>query len=165
MDVKQKPYRAFGWVILQNTYEGVTTYSYEYPKNREWYNLLSQGSVINNTFSDGTTLPDYKVGDWLTPADMVENIGGHGVCTHTAVDNPIWWCIPKEANNNYLPTCEKWYLAAGETENLPQDTKLFFCTGTLVVGDKTITNPTQIKIVSTNQTFNAHTDCYGIKFI
>tara|TARA_R110000744_G_scaffold229382_2_gene347391 strand:- start:1266 stop:1760 length:495 start_codon:yes stop_codon:yes gene_type:complete len=163
MAFAQKPYRAFGWIIIQNTYEGVTTHTYDYPENREWYNLLVQGSMINNTFADGSTLPDYNTGVWVAPADMA--LDPNGVCTQTPVDNPIWWCVSKEANNNYLPTCEKWYLAAGETENLPQGTKLFFCTGTLVVGDKTITNPSQIKVVSTSPTFNANTDCYGIKFI
>ena len=163
MAFAQKPYRAFGWIIIQNTYEGVTTHTYDYPENREWYNLLVQGSMINNTFADGSTLPDYNTGVWVAPADMA--LDPNGVCTQTPVDNPIWWCVSKEANNNYLPTCEKWYLAAGETENLPQGTKLFFCTGTLVVGDKTITNPSQIKVVSTSPTFKANTDCYGIKFI
>ncbi len=161
MAFEQKPYRAFGWVIMRNTYEGVTTHTYDYPENREWYNLLVQGSMINNTFADGRTLPDYNTGVWVTPTDMA--LDADGVCTQTPVDSPIWWCVAKETNNNYLPTCEKWYLAAGETENLPQGTKLFFCSGTLVVGDKTITNPSQIKVVSTSQTFNANTDCYGIK--
>ena len=108
-------------------------------------------------------MPDYSAGDWIGPDDM----GGdaYGVSTQTPVDDPVCWCITDERNNGYLPDCEKWFLAAGQSVTMPQGTKIFLCSGTLVVNGKTLTTETQVHVKSTERLFEATTDCYGIKFV
>ena len=163
MPFVQKPYRAFGFVILKNTHKGDSSFSEDYPQNRKWYNYFTAGKMINNSFANGHTLPDYSAGDWIGPEDMGGN--AYGVSTQTPVDDPVCWCINADMNNGYLPDCEKWFLAAGQSVTMPQGTKIFLCSGTLVVNSKTLTTETQVHVKSTERLFEATTDCYGIKFV
>ena len=134
--MKITPHRAFGYVVYKNTWELGEAHQYNYPEGRMWWNLFTAGSMINNTFSDGSSLPDYQAGDWIGPQDM----GPHGICNQTPVDNPECWCVPAEANNDYLP-------------------------GSMTLNGKTINNPTQIKVSTAEATVVASEQCYGINFL
>ena len=75
------PHRAFGYVVYRNTWESGETYQYNYPEGRMWLNFFTAGSMINNTFENGSKLPDYHAGDWIGLEDM----GPHGICNQTPV--------------------------------------------------------------------------------
>tara|TARA_R110000787_G_scaffold262928_1_gene368575 strand:- start:4270 stop:4746 length:477 start_codon:yes stop_codon:yes gene_type:complete len=158
--MKITPHRAFGYVTCKSTWESGETYQYNYPEGRMWWNLFTAGSMINNKFSDGTSLPDYHAGDWTGPSDA----GKYGICNQTPVDCEMW-CVSAEDNNNYLPDCEKWELASGSSVTLPVGTKLMFVKGSITLNGKTIDNPTQIKVVTADATVVASEQCYGIKFL
>lgn len=155
-----KPYRAFGYVVYRSTWETGEPYQYNYPKDRMWWNLFTAGSMINNTFSDGSSLPDYQAGDWTGPSDA----GQYGICKQTPIDCEMW-CVDAKENGNYLPDCEKWELSAGSSVTLPVGTKLMFVHGLMTLNGKTINNPTQIKVSAADATVVAIEQCYGIKFL
>ena len=155
------PHRAFGYVVYRNTWESGETYQYNYPEGRMWLNFFTAGSMINNTFENGSKLPDYHAGDWIGLEDM----GPHGICNQTPVDNPECWCVPAETNNDYLPDCEKWELASGSSVTLPVGTKLMFVKGSMTLNGKTINKPTQIKVSTSEAAVIASEQCYGIKFV
>ena len=154
-------YRAFGYVIFKNSWESGEEYKPNYPANLKRWNLFTAGSLINNVFDDGRTLPDYHAGDWLGPDDMKL----YGPCTQTPVDDPDCWCVTYEENNNYLPDCQKWELASGSSATLPVGTKLMFVHGSMTLNGKTINKPTQIKVITADAAVVAAEKCYGIKFV
>lgn len=159
--MKQKPYRAFGYVIYKNSWTSGEAYRPIYPENLKRWNLFTVGSLIDNVFDDGQTLPDYHAGDWLGPSDMTI----HGICNQTPVNNPELWCVTAEENRDYLPDCEKWELSAGSSTTLPVGTKLMFVHGSMTLNGKTINKPTQIKVKTADATVVAAEQCYGIKFV
>lgn len=156
-----KAYRAFGYVIFKNSWESGEEYKPNYPEGRMWWNLFTVGSMINNTLTDGTVLPNYQAGDWIGPDQM----DFYGICNQTPVDNPECWCVDAERNNGYLSDCEKWELSAGSSVTLPVGTKLMFVHGSITLNGKTINKPTQIKVVTADATVVASEQCYGIKFV
>jgi|14_taG_2_1085336.scaffolds.fasta_scaffold65353_1 hypothetical protein len=158
-----KPYRAFGYVIYKNSWTSGEPYIANYPEGRKWWNLFTEGQMINNTFTDGTKLPDYQAGDWIGPDQM--DLDPYGTCNQTPVNNPVCWCVAAEENRNYLPDCEKWELSAGSSTTLPVGTKLMFIHGSITLNGKTINKPTQIKVKTADATVVAAEQCYGIKFV
>jgi len=160
--MQRKMYRAFGFLVYNNIFKDAEPYFPAYAANRKWFNYFTKGSMVNNVvMSTNEALPDWPTGSWITPDDLTFS----GTVSHTIVGDTEVWCVPAEANNNYLPDCEKWFLSAGSSETLPVGTKIMFCDGSLAVNGQTITNPTQLKIKSSDTTVTANQDCFGIKFV
>lgn len=101
-------------------------------------------------------------GDWNGP-DVFATFSGK--TEHTATGETVIWCVGSELNNNYLPDCEKWFLANGQSQTLPVGTKLFFAQGNLTINGANINTPTQVRVKTTDTTVTANEDCYGILFL
>lgn len=165
--VQQTPYKAFGYIFIKTEYADGSNIVVDWPQNRKWANCLTKGSMVNLTIDDGgssplKTLPDFVAGDWHDP-DLANQWYGRG--SFDVVGETVLWCISDDLNNDYIPEVEKWFLASGQTVNLPVGTKLFMCQGNLSIDGSTKSNPTQIHIKTSETAVTANEDCYGFSFV
>jgi len=164
---QQTPYKVFGYIALKTEFTDGSHIVADWPEDRKWWNYLTKGSMINFAINESSTsplrtLPDYVQGDWYGP-DLTPQ--WYGVGSYDVVGETVLWCFSDDLNNDYVPDVEKWFLAAGQTVNLPVGTKLFMCQGNLLIDGSTKTNPTQIHIKTNETSVVANEDCYGFLFV
>lgn len=149
----QKPRAAFGYVLMENTYEDGEVWKVLIGSDMKCTTFWVQGQFKN------TTIPDFLPGQFLRPFEYIP-----GVFEHTSVGESKVFCFDQRLNNQRYVDLVPFILSAGERRVLPKDTKLFFCAGKLVVNDQTIDKPTQISVRSKDTVVIATTDCYGLFF-
>ena len=160
--MKQKPYRAFGYIVIKNTWTDGEPYQPTAKPDETFWNYFTKGSMINNVSISPTTptYPDFNVGHWHKFETDIDR-----TVKHTVNGDTVVWCVSSKTNNDYLPDCEKWFLASGEKTDLSVGTKLMFCQGSISFNGQTVSDPTQIKISSDVTQVTANEDSFGIKFV
>jgi hypothetical protein len=138
----QKPYAAFGHVLIENTYADGETYTAVINNDITCYTFWAQGVFKNKDISKNADLPDFTAGHFFRPRlDYVQ-----GIYEHTSVGETKIFCFEERINSNADVDLEAFILKAGSQTTLPKDTKLFLCAGNLSVNDRSIEKPTHISI-------------------
>jgi len=161
MPVVKTPYRAFGKSILKNVYTDGEQITEDMPENRQWINFITKGSLRNFSDSANTVIGDSNTGDMWFPDDF--NYFSGNVSYEVDGETELW-CIAGDSNDDVLPTCNKWILAAGQSTTINNGTKLFFCRGDITVNGKQVNEPTRLIITSGDVTVTAAEDSYAIIF-
>ncbi len=154
-----KPYAAFGKVLTKNTYQDNEVFFAVIGEDISCTTFWVKGRFKNKNVTTGQVCEDYLPGKLFRKADYIPS-----TYEHTAVGETEVFCYDTKINNNEEINIETFYLnATGETL-LPIGTKLFLCSGKLVVNNVEIDKPTQIRIKSEDTLVTAITDCYGLLF-
>jgi len=119
----------------------------------------AKGYYKNKNLSTNEAFRDFPRGTFLRPEDCVP-----GVFEHTAIEESRVFCYDTRMNVGKNPQIDTFILASGQKQILPKNTKLFLCSGTLVVSEKIISEHTQIRVNTADVTVYAETDCYGLFF-
>jgi hypothetical protein len=155
-----KPHAAFGYVLIENTYADGETWNAIINSDIKCTTFWVQGLFKNKHLSLSTEdIEDFQPGHFLRPADYVP-----GVFEHTSVGESKVFCFDQRLNNNTYVEIVPFVLKSGNQETLPNNAKLFLCAGSLSVGEKTISKPSQISVQSGDVLVSALTDCYGLVF-
>lgn len=157
--MKQKPYAAFGHVLIERSHQDGETYTAEVLANPQCSQFWVKGRFKNRDLTINEAMPDFVAGTFLSPIDYYA-----GMFEHTAVGDTTLFCFHMQEGQNDVPALSKFVLAAGEATTLPQGTKLFHCAGEMTVNGNTINKPTQIRSATNVLSVTATTDCYGIIF-
>jgi len=155
----QKPYAAFGYVLIENIYADGEVVIAIIGDDIKCTTFWVQGMFKNKNISENTGLDDFLVGHFLQPSNYIP-----GTFEHTSVGESRVFCYDQRLNENKYINLEPFLLAGGAETILPKDTKLFLCCGSLAVNGNNINQPTQINVKSGNTLVTAVTDCYGLVF-
>lgn len=156
----QKPYAAFGHVLIENTYADGETYTAVINNDITCYTFWAKGVFKNKDISKNANLPDFAAGQFFRPRlDYVQ-----GIYEHTSVGESKVFCFEERINSNADVHLEAFILKAGLQTTLTKDARLFLCAGNLTTNAINITKPTQISIRSGDTLVTAVTDCYGLLF-
>lgn len=154
----QKPYAAFGYVLIKNTYPVGFTISSVVNAESVCTLFCTKGRI--NLILEETDAPlDLVPGTFITPEQYI-----FGTYNHTTISDSDVWCFDPKMNRNFTPDIRKFHLPQNSSQILPQGTKLFLCGGTATVNDKQINKPTQLLIRTSNTQITSTTDCYGLIF-
>jgi len=155
------PHAAFGYVLIENTYADGEIWRSIINDDIKCTTFWVKGLFKNKQLSVGSedVIADFLPGHFLRPTDYVT-----GVFEHTPVGESKVFCFDQRLNNNEYVDIEPFLLSAGEQTTLPKGTKLFVCSGHLVVGDRNILQPTQVSVQSGDILVTANSDCYGLLF-
>jgi hypothetical protein len=156
----QKPYAAFGHVLIENTYADGEISTAIINNDITCYTFWVQGLFKNKNISANTEWEDFAPGHFLRPRIDYPQ----GIYEHTSTGETKVFCFEERINGNEDVDLEAFILKAGSQTTLPKDTRLFLCAGNLAVNDRTITKPTQISVRSGDTLVTAATDCYGLLF-
>ncbi len=157
--MKRNPYAAFGYVLVENTYEDGETFIAIIGEDIKCTTFWVQGAFSNKNLSTGTDIHDFTTGWFLRPSDYVA-----GTFEHKSIGESKVFCFDQRLNNNQYIELAPFVLTGGSETVLPKNTKLFLCAGQLAVNSINIDKPTQINISSGNTLVTAVTDCYGLVF-
>jgi hypothetical protein len=156
----QKPYAAFGHVLIENTYSDGEISTAVINNDITCYTFWVQGLFKNKDITKNTPIQDFAPGQFFRPRlDYVQ-----GIYEHTSVGETKIFCFEERINSNADVDLDSFILTAGSQTTLPKDTRLFLCAGNLAIKDRSITKPTQISISSGDTLVTATTDCYGLLF-
>lgn len=156
----QKPYAAFGHVLIENIYEDKENYTAIINNDITCYTFWVEGLFKNKNISTNTDIQDFTPGFFLRPRlNYIQ-----GIYDHTSVGKTRVFCFEERINGNSDVDLEPFILKAGLETTLLKDTKLFLCAGHLKTANKNILKPTQINILSNDTLVTAVTDCYGLFF-
>lgn len=155
----QKPYAAFGYVLIENTYADGEVVTAIIDNNYSCYTFWACGMFKNKNVSTNTEMQDFATGCFLRPSDYFP-----GVFEHTSVGESKVFCLDERFKSHTHVQLESFKMVAAESQVLPKDTKLFLCAGNLLVNGRNIDQPTQIHIRTGDTSVTAVTDCYGLLF-
>jgi len=154
----QKPFAAFGYVLIANYYT----------KGEQFDVVSTQGS---KTFLFGTK-GDITVTDKLTGRVIETRRAGwtnNGINENQEYTNLVnedaeCWCYDPKLNKDFIPKIVPVIINMGDSQNIPNNTKLFLCSGTLTINNIEFTGPYQLHIKTGDKVLVATTDCYGLTF-
>ena len=154
----RKPFAAFGYVLYANYYEAGYTVDAASSADSKTVLLFTEGSFTIRDKETGEIAHECVPG-WI-------NYGNYQDRVFSCVSNTdsVSWCYDPKVNQNVVPPLELVALKTGEAIALPQDTKLFLCSGTVTINGQERTSPKQISVKSANVTATATTDVYGFIF-
>jgi len=155
----QKPYAAFGYVLIENTYADEETYTAIIGDDIKCTTFWVQGVFKNKHVSANQEFRDFLTGTFLRPSDCIP-----GVFEHRSVGESKVFCFDQRLNSDQYVELTPFVLEGGTETILPKDTKLFLCSGHLAVNGNNIEKPTQVSVRSGNTLVTAITDCYGLIF-
>lgn len=155
----EKPYAAFGYLLIERTLLDEDSYIAEVTEAPKSTHFWVKGSFKNFNLTDNKEMPDFSTGTLLTPTDYYQ-----GTFKHTAIGDTSLFCFHLQENQNDLPIITKLVLSANESVILPKGTKLFHCAGEMIVNGNTVSKPTQIRSAANELTITATTNCYGMIF-
>jgi hypothetical protein len=161
----QKPYAAFGYVLIKNTY--IANEVVEVTVNDASISTFfwTKGGFKSINKATGEPMPDWVAGDFVKPDDYIKNDPYiKGTFLQTPIGETIVWCYDPKLNRQFEPFLSKFNLSDGITTSLPQGTKLFLCEGTLVIDGQEINSPTQVYLKNGDKEALAQGQCYGILF-
>lgn len=90
-----------------------------------------------------------------------------GVWRAEFLENSVIFCLPPQGGpptETPIDWITPFVLLAGQTSLIPQNTKLYICQGSLLIGDKTIPALRQLEFKTGARTVTAVEDCYAFIF-
>jgi len=154
-----KPFAAFGNVLMCNFLNKGEVYNADIGENIQCTVFWAKGYYKNKNLSTNEKFRDFPTGTFLRPEDFIP-----GTFEHTAAEESHVFCYDARLNEGKTPPIGTFILLSGQEQILPKNTKLFLCSGTLTIGEKTLLEPAQISISTADTTVYAETDCYGLFF-
>jgi hypothetical protein len=140
--LKRTPHAAFSYVITRNIHTKGDTMLVDATARKRSHIFYVKGifTWVDNT--TGAHVLDCSAGDFLPDA-----VGPVGVFKGEALDEEsIFYCVDPKTNKKELP--ELTPVRIDSQSELPAGTKLFLCEGTVLIKNKEITAPAQIKLAS-----------------
>lgn len=150
--MKQTPFACFGLVLIRNIYDEGETVNVEIYTTSNNIHYITEGFEMKDGVQTHVTGILGNVQQQLEPGSSV-------VTMH---DNYTVWCYTPIHNRGFIPEITSFELGVGSETQLPSNTKLFLCRGSLQASDKTITGPTQVRIQTSDTRLTALTHCYGL---
>jgi hypothetical protein len=155
----QKAHAAFGYVLIRNDYADGEVIEATVKSDFAFTTYWAKGAFQNFNVSTGLDWVDFPTGHILRPGDYVG-----GVFRHTAVGETVVFCHDPALNRNYTPDIDVWSLDAQAQVVLPVGTRLFLCSGSLLIEGRKFDEPVQITIKSEDKIAVAESKCYGLLF-
>lgn len=156
---------AFGWIIHQKIISTGDTYTVKLTSDTDGPNLgnitlVTKGYItgVNRATSESVVdrIPGY------TNKDRVNLLAG--TYDFIAKKDSEWWCINKRINKDKLPNVDIFLASTGQIIELPVNTKLLLCEGSLSVGHIQYDSPQAFEVSSQETVFVAGSQCYGFIF-
>jgi len=122
-----------------------------------WYNISGSSVLVNQ--QTGERLVREQGSCTLTDPEP------HGSWRLEIPEDLEVLCVSPFMNSDKLPLSAhfaKFYLSANEQTVVPQGAQLFLGRGDLLIEDKVLSGPRQIRFSSSEKTVVAQTDCYGL---
>lgn len=159
-----KPHAAFGYVIFvcdanHNDTRQVPVIEGHYDNGYIYY---TKGLANAKLEGSNEILHERKPG-WLHTGESGTKDSGTLLITY---EEPTQWvCIPRDKNLRGLPNLEPLTLNLGENIPMPIGTSVFLVNGSLTIGDRTFTGPTQIRVRLADAIATVTEAGYGLKFL
>lgn len=159
-----KLYNVFGWYFHRGTMNAgdqlMTNVSEDISrKDLDIINLYTLGKVSISLEGSDKILHTREAGEYS--CDRPNIIAGKYIST--ATEFVEFWCVSHEINKKRLPDLSVFRLKTGETCEVSIGSKLFICTGRLIVNTKSLIGPEAINF-SKDATVKASSDCLGLFF-
>ncbi len=155
----QKPYAAFGYVLVRNVYADGETFDATIESDKAWTDYWSRGAFKNFNLTTDSEWIDFPTGFITRPGDYVA-----GVFRHTAVGETVVYCYDPAINRGFTPDMQPWELEPGVQTLLPAGTKLFLCDGSMFIDGRRLVGPMQVSIKSDDKIVVGDSKCYGLLF-
>ncbi len=151
----QKPYAAFGYVLIANTYEAGEIFDVTTTTETNTVLFFTKGVMLSKNKDTGEPLPSFQEGFFT---GTHENMSYR----NTAVTDCTWYCYDPNLNRAYLPPITKFALSSGDTTTVVNGTRLYLCRGTVNVDNKQITAPAQLQFSTGDKSVTAVGQVYGM---
>lgn len=155
---KRTLHPAFGYVIARNEFAQSETLVVDTTAPVRSHIFYTAGQF---TWADAATNAhaiDCNVGLFIPGSESPV-----GVFKGEAIsDGSVFYCVDPKLNRDYLPDVQAVTISGAHA--FPAKTKLFLCSGTVVVKGKAITAPAQIKLHSDADVISAGGVAYGLLF-
>jgi hypothetical protein len=162
------PKAAFGYVLNLCTTEPGETRTVqldETGKAASGHYFYVDGRVISTVQDTGEQLED-RVAGWLSCEHDNRASSPNGVLNNSFPEGAQWVCIARVSNQTRgLPDVASLVLEDQDTETLTQGTDLYLVRGVLIVGSKTFTGPTQIRVRSGDVAATSQGKSYSLRFL
>jgi len=156
--MKRKPFAAFGRVLYANYYDAGEVQDFTTQANRKTVLFFTDADLTVRDKETNDIAYECSPG-WFKSGDYVD-----GTYTFTVNQPGTSWCYDPLVNHDYVPIIEPFMLNQGQTAELPVNTNLFLCMGTLEVNGQPVNGPYQLAIRTGAASLSATTDVYGLIF-
>jgi len=158
---------AFGYIATLCTTEPGETRTVQLDENgraASGHYYYVDGYVTTKMQGTGEELLD-RVAGWLSTERSDPGGTANGVANNEFPEGAQWLCIANKYNERGLPNLSSLILEDQGTETLTQGTNLYLVRGVLMVGSKTFTGPTQIRVRSGDITATSQGKSYSLRFL
>ena len=165
--MKTTPLAAFGYVAILCTTEPGETRTVQLDETgraASGYYFYVDGRVISTVQGTNEQLID-RVAGWLSCEHDDRANSPNGVLNNLFPEGAQWLCIPRRFNKTGLPNVASLVLEDQVAETLTKGTDLYLVRGTVLVGDKTFTGPTQIRVRSGDVAAISQGKSYSLRFL
>jgi hypothetical protein len=157
---------AFGYIATLCTVEPGETRTVQLDENGRtvsghYYYVHGRAACVEQ--GTGRQLQD-RVAGWLN-IDNNDPGTSNSIVNNKFPEGAQWLCIANKYNERGLPNLSSLILEDQITETLTQGTNLYLVRGVLVVGSKTFTGPTQIRVRSGDITATSQGKSYSLRFL
>jgi hypothetical protein len=122
-----------------------------------------QGRVVHSVQGTGEQLTD-RVEGWLSCEHNNPASTPNGIVDNSFPEGAQWLCIANKFNPTGLPNVSSLILEDQASEQLVNGANVYLVRGALLIGDKTFTGPTQIRVRSGNVTATSQGKSYSLRF-
>ena len=179
--MEQKPYPAFGYVIVRNKVKAGEIFNDEMLKDSVFTvenaspDLSgsisgSEGNYVWTLISGVHTYTNLETGEverhergWCNLVNKMNT----GIFKFSVIEDGEYICFSPRANKDrtpVMPNLEHFEMKSGESKLIPQDTKLYLLDGSLKIGDIVMPSMRQIRFKTGDQNVTAIGDCLGYIF-
>jgi len=156
--LKRTPHAAFSYVITRNRHDKGDFMFVDATAEKRSHIFYVKGRFTWVDNSTGAHVLDCSAGDFLPDA-----VGPVGIFKGEALEEEsTFFCVDPKTNRKELP--ELTSVCIDTQSALPAGTKLFLCEGTVVVKDREISAPAQIKLSSDVVVSCVGSPAYGLIF-
>jgi len=156
--VKQKPFAAFGYVLIANYYNKGEEFNVNSSEDSKTFLFFSTSDITGKDRLTGRTLVEYTSGWTNMGVNKTQEF------TNTANEDSICWCYDPKLNKEFLPKITPVIIKRNDQLSVANMTKLFLCEGTVTIQDKEFVGPYQLYIKTGDKVLYANTDVYGLIF-
>jgi hypothetical protein len=158
--LKRTPHAAFSYVITRNRHDKGDFMFVDATAEKRSHIFYVKGKFIWKDNSTGVEVNNCLAGDFIPGAD-----GLVGVFKGEALDEEsIFFCVDPKSNKKELPELTPVRITSQTPYTSLAGTKLFLCEGSVLIKDREITAPAQIKLSSDTIIFCVNNPAYGLIF-
>ena len=165
--ITSTPLLAFGYIVFLVTVDPGETRTVQLDANGKaasGHYFYVQGHVVQSVQGSDQQLQD-RVAGWLNTENDNPATTPNGIVNNSFPDGAQWLCIPRKNNPAGLPNLTSLVLNDQASEVLTNGTNLYLVRGSLNIGEKSFTGPTQIRVRSGNVTAVSSGTSYSLLFL